>query len=189
MAAIAAAMQNRQPSQHPVPKIWLMTDPRLGQSLLKAIQHLPMRSGVVFRHYQLTDAERRTLFHKVRRICARRGHILLLAGSGVQSRRWHADGFHGRRTGQADWHSAPVHAAREIEQAKRMGADILFLSPLFPTQSHPSARSLGLARFMILARLAYPAKVIALGGMTRNRARALDARRVHGWAAIDAFGK
>jgi thiamine-phosphate pyrophosphorylase len=166
-----------------------MTDPRLGERLLTAIQHLPAGSGVVFRHYQLAQGERRQLFAMVRRICRRRGHVLLLAGSERQAMHWHADGFHGRIAGRAMLQSAPVHDLREIAEAKRLGAALVFLSPLYATHSHPEARALGLARFNQLARLTNPAKVIALGGMTRNRARSLDAQRVNGWAAIDAFRK
>lgn len=166
-----------------------MTDPRLGDGLLAAVQRLPARSGVIFRHYQLAEKDRRLLFARVRRICQRRGHLLLLAGLDQQARRWHADGFHGRAAGNMDWHSAPVHSASEIAEAKRARAHILFLAPLDATRSHPDARPLGLTRFTELTNLARPAKVIALGGMTRNRARALDKRLVHGWAAIDAFRK
>jgi thiamine-phosphate pyrophosphorylase len=166
-----------------------MTDPRLGEGLLAAIQRLPAGSGVVFRHYHLENDERVRLFNQVRRICRRRGYVLLLAGSGRQAMCWHADGFHGRKARRGMVQSAPAHDLREIAEAKRRGADLIFLSPLYATRSHPGDRPLGLARFSQLARLAHPAKVIALAGMTKNRARSLDAQLVHGWAAIDAFRK
>jgi thiamine-phosphate pyrophosphorylase len=166
-----------------------MTDPRLGEGLLAAVRKLPYGSGVIFRHYQLAEQDRRLLFRQIMYICKQRGHRLLLAGPDAQARRWKADGFHTRSKGNAGLHSAAVHSAREIAEAKRAGAHILFLSPLHATRSHPGSRPLGLARFMALARLAYPSKVIALGGMTRNHARALDKQLIHGWAAIDAFKK
>lgn len=68
------------PRSHPLPKIWLMTDARFGDDQLRAIQQLPARSGVVFRHYDLATQQRRALFAQVLRICRRRGHIVLLAG-------------------------------------------------------------------------------------------------------------
>lgn len=111
----------------------------------------------------------------VRRICMRRGHMLLLGGSS-----------HGRHAGAI---SAPVHSPRELNEAKRLGIGLLFVSPLYATRSHSGTKPLGLTRFTQLAALAKPAIVIALGGMTRNRARSLDATLVHGWAAIDAFSK
>jgi thiamine-phosphate pyrophosphorylase len=177
-------MPHRQPYQRPIPKVWLMTDPRLGDGLLKAIRKLPAGSGVIFRHYHLPDGERHRLFMAVRRVCRQRGHRLLLAGE----TRWSADGVHGRgRPPAVGLYSAPVHNIREIAEAKRMGADLILVSPLFATRSHPGAPALGMMRFAALARLAYPAKVIALGGMTRNRARAISRHIAQGWAAIDAF--
>jgi thiamine-phosphate pyrophosphorylase len=152
-----------------------MTDPRLGEVLLPAIQRLSARSGVIFRHYDLSDSERWRLFAQVRRICARRGHLLLIGGLD-----------HGRHTGAV---SAPVHNLRELAEAKRLGIPLLFISPVYATGTHPGARPLGLSRFKQLATRAKPAKVVALGGMTRNRARSLDKRLVHGWAGIDAFRK
>ncbi|WP_432814542.1 hypothetical protein [Sphingorhabdus sp.] len=56
--------------------------------------------------------------------------------------RWHADGFHQRSHGHTGLlHSAPVHNAREIADVKRSRPDLLFLSPLFDTNSHPGART------------------------------------------------
>jgi thiamine-phosphate pyrophosphorylase len=180
-------MPRRQPLN--LPKIWLMTDPRLGDGLLAAVQRLPAGSGVVFRHYQLGPLERKALYMQVRRICARRGHLLLLAGDPRLARRWSADGVHGRQPGMARCRSVPTHNAREIAQAKRLRADLIFLSPLHATSSHPYSRSLGPARFAQLAKLAFPTRVIALGGMTRAKAALWHGKLVHGWAAIDAFRK
>lgn len=178
------------PRSHPLPKIWLMTDARFGDEQLRAIQQLPARSGVVFRHYHLATLQRRALFAQVLRICRRRGHILLLAGDARTALRWHADGFHQRGRGHPGLlHSAPVHNAREIAHVKRSNPDLLFLSPLFDTNSHPGARPLGPLMFQRLAKLGGSKRIIALGGMTRQSAHMLGPRIVHGWAAIDAFRK
>ena len=178
-------MPCRQPSRRPIPKIWLITDPRLGDGLLAAVRKLPTGSGVIFRHYGLEIAERHRLFMQVRRVCRQRGHALLLAGDS----KWLADGVHGAKPdGRAVLRSAPVHNPKEIIKAKRNKANLVFLSTLFATRSHPGARPLGMVRFQKLARLAAPAKVIALGGMTRNRAQMLKANVAYGWAGIDCFG-
>jgi thiamine-phosphate pyrophosphorylase len=167
-----------------------MTDERFGDDQLRAIQQLPARSGVVFRHYHLATRQRRALFTQVLRICRRRGHILLLAGDARTALRWHADGFHQRgRAHPSLLHSAPVHNAREIAHVKRSNPDLIFLSPLFDTNSHPGARPLGPLMFQRLAKLGGPRRIIALGGMTRQRAYMLGPRTIHGWAAIDAFRK
>ena len=174
-----------------IPRIWLMTDARLDGQLWAAVQRLPFGSGVIFRHYHLGEHDRKKLFRSIHTLCRRRGHMLILAGSEKAALRWHADGFHNRVGPRTTSHrllrSAPVHNAREIATALRMGADILLLSPLFATASHKDARPLGRTRFAQLAGLAKGQSVIALGGMNARKGATLPARHVYGWAAIDAF--
>lgn len=57
---------------------------------------------------------------------------------------------------------------RGAARARRLGVDFLFLSPLFPTQSHPGAPALGGLRWAALAR-GLPAPCMALGGITPAR--------------------
>lgn len=184
-------MTRRQPSPAKAkwPKIWLMTDPRFGDDLLPAIRRLPSGSGVIFRHYNLHRDERRKLFGQVRRVCGQRGHMLVLAGPEADALRWRADGFHLRAelARSALPRSAPVHNRAELREALRHGANLLFISPLFPTASHPDGKALGRIAFNALAKQAGRTAVIALGGL--NRRRALNPRLAHGWAAIDAFRK
>lgn len=178
------------PRCHPLPKIWLMTDARFGDDLLPAIQRLPAKSGVIFRHYHLAAVERQSLFRQVLRICRRRGHMLMLAGDERTALAWHADGFHQRsRCRTRLFQSAPVHNVREIAEAKAYLPDLLMLSPLFATNSHPGERPLGLTAFQRLAKLAGRKRIIALGGVNRRNANMITPLSAHGWAAIDAFRK
>jgi len=160
-----------------------MTDERQGERLIEAIGRLPPGSGIVFRHYRLPQAERRALFERVKAAARRRGLVLLLAGPAAEAASWGADGSHGRGSGFG-LRTAPAHDRRGIRAAERAGAAAVFLSPVFPTRSHPGARALGPARFTMLARRA-SLPVIALGGMNATRARAL--RGAWGWAGIDAW--
>jgi thiamine-phosphate pyrophosphorylase len=178
-------MPYRQPyKKRSLPKVWLMTDPRLGDGVDAAVRKLPTGSGVIFRHYHLPDAERFALFRRIARICHSRGHILVLAGRND----WSADGVHGRpRVRPHQILTMPVHSVTEIRRAEALGADLVFLSPLFPTRSHPGARALGIMQFSRLAKLTGGTKAVALGGMTRSKAQAITRRVAYGWAAIDAF--
>jgi len=172
--------------RHLPPRLWLMTDERLGERLLEAVARLPAhRAGIVFRHYRLLEHERRALFEQVKRIARRRGLMLLLAGPVAQARAWGADGSHGcGRGGGRRLRTAPAHHLAEIRAAERAGASLVFLSPVFPTRSHPGIPALGPARFARLARRTR-LPVVALGGMDAARARKL--RGAHGWAGIDAW--
>lgn len=170
-----------------LPRIWLMTDERFGEALLDSIAALPKAVGVIFRHYSLNEQDRRALFERVRISCAKSGHMLLLAGPAEQAQSWGADGFHGSgRAKPGQIHSMAVHDRRQLWAARKAHADLLFISPVFATASHPGARTLGISGFRALAAMRGTAKAIALGGMDAKRARRLGTT-VHGWAAIDAF--
>jgi thiamine-phosphate pyrophosphorylase len=160
-----------------------MTDERLGDGLFAAIERLPPGGGIVFRHYSLLEAERRALFEQVKALARHRRLMLLLSGAAPQARAWGADGSHGRGRGTG-FRSAPVHNLSEIRAAERAGADLLFLSPVHATRSHPGAEPLGAARFTLLARRTR-LPVVALGGM--NAECAQDLGGAYGWAGIDAW--
>jgi thiamine-phosphate pyrophosphorylase len=163
--------------RQPLPRLWLMTDERQGEGLWEALERLPKGSGVVFRHYGLAPGERRQLFRRVRKVAKRRRYLLLAGGRGIRG-----DGVHGAR--HAGFRSASAHNLRELKTAERTGARLVFLSPAFPTRSHPGARALGPVRFGLIS-LKATVPVIALGGMDRRKARRLP--NIYGWAGIDAW--
>jgi thiamine-phosphate pyrophosphorylase len=169
-------MQRRQP----LPRLWLMTDERLGECLWAALERLPRGSGMVFRHYSLPADARRELFERVRAVARRRRLVLLIAGAAFRG----ADGRHNDRG--FGLRSASAHSQRELKAAERSGAHLVFLSPVFPTRSHPRARPLGRLRFGLIARQAR-IPVIALGGADARSGRSLAALGAYGWAGIDAF--
>jgi thiamine-phosphate pyrophosphorylase len=170
-------MQRRQP----LPRLWLMTDERQGEGLWAALERLPRGAGIVFRHYGLAPAERRSLFARVRRIARKKGLVLLSAGGRLPG----ADGVHGSR-GRSGLRSASAHSVVELKTAERRGADFAFLSPVFPTRSHPGAPALGRVRFGLIARHAR-IPIIALGGVDAKRGARLRVLGAYGWAAIDAW--
>lgn len=172
-------------SRHPLPRLWLMTDERMGEQLWDALGRLPRGSGVIFRHYRTHD--RRALFERVRAVARRRGLVLLLAGSPREAAAWRADGAHGRsphlRASRPLLRTAPAHDARELAMARGHAA---FVSPVFATRSHPGGRTLGALRFAALARKA-SVPVIALGGLDARCFRRAGPLGAYGWAGIDAF--
>lgn len=178
-----------------LPRLWLMTDERLSEAaLLRAVERLPRGSAIILRHYRLPPPARRALFERLRRRATRRGLLLLLAGDARTARLWGADGHHGpapagpmHRGSRRHWlRSAPAHNHRERRAAERAGADVILLSPLFPTRSHPGARPLGPARFAALARTAH-VPVIALGGIYPRHDALVRRLGAWGYAAIDGL--
>ena len=168
------------PRRQPLPRLWIFTDERQGEALWTGLARLPRGSGIVFRHYGLAREERLALWAEVRKVASRRGLVAVAAGGPLPGAR----GVHNRRG--PGIRTASAHDLRELRAAERSGADLVFLSPVFPTRSHPGARVLGSARFAAIARRAR-VPVVALGGMDSEKARAL--RGAYGWAAIDAWSE
>lgn len=185
--------------RHPLPNAWLFSDERIAASVAELAALLPPGSGIVIRHDSLPPGARWRLLRRVMRIARGRRLTVLLAGQPDTARRWGAHGVHlrqrdAKRAGEAHrlglLLTMPVHDAREARRARRAGANGVFISPLYPTRSHPGAPTPGRATWLRLARLS-GAQPIALGGMTKARARALNraSRLSPGWAAIDAWAE
>ena len=153
-----------------------------------ALAALPPRSGVILRDYAY--AQRQALAQEMARLCRQYGHRFFV-GENVALAIKLGAGFHAPARsvktvlppclrGKS---LAAAHDRAEIEAALAARADGIFLSPVFPTASHPGASTLGSAGFHALAHLS-SVPVIALGGMTAARARDLGWPR---WGAIDGL--
>lgn len=163
-----------------LPLLWLFSDERNDAQLEEALAALPQGSGFVFRHYHLAPDERRARFEELATVARQSGHLVVLS----RAQGWGEDGSYGppEKLGEG-LRLATAHDGEEIERAIEAGADGIFLSPVFPTASHPGARTLGVFGFGVLAQQS-PVPVIALGGMTAERAEELDWPR---WGAIDGL--
>lgn len=170
-----------------LPDLWLLSDERNDAVLEDALESLPRGNAFVFRHYHLDPAQRKARFDRLAAICRLRGHLIVLSGTSREARDWGADGAYGaaRKLGKVEGigRFATVHDLLEMSRAERFGIDAMFLSPIFPTRSHPDGRCLGKEQFRFMASKAN-APVIALGGMNAKRAAELGWDR---WAAIDGL--
>ena len=158
-----------------LPALWLFTDAVRLPDPLPAIARLPRGlAGVVFRHDGAPG--RAALARKVAALCRARRLVLVVAGDprlaaavgagvhlrgGRGGRRW-------RMAGRIVTSSA--HGRAELVRAVRAGANAVFLSPLFPTASHPGGRTLGPVRWAGLAR-GCGRPVLALGGVQGGTVR------------------
>lgn len=149
----------------PEPTAWLFTDARLGPDLLAIARRLPIGTGVVFRHHELGPAERRALLRGLRRVGTAR-RLTIVDDTGGRIRR--------------------VHSARELRVALPAKPDLLFISPIFATRSHPEWRPLQRVRAAALVRLSRR-PVLALGGMTPKRFAAVRGLGFAGWGGIDGW--
>jgi thiamine-phosphate pyrophosphorylase len=115
---------------------------------------------------------------------------VLAAGDPELAVRLGAQGFHlpeARAREAAHWRArfpdmfitASAHSLRALAVAH---VDAVFLSPVFPTESHPERAALTAVRANAIARQAC-VPVYALGGID-----ARNAKRLHGFAGIAAIG-
>ena len=161
-----------------LPRLWLFSDPARLPDPRAAMMALPRGAGVVARG--LAPG----LLRPVARLARQRGLKLLVAGDGRAALAARA-GLHlpdrresaglspfliARRAapGRLILSMAAHGGQRGAARARRLRPDCLFLSPLFPTESHPGAPALGALRWAALAR-GLPAPCIALGGITPAR--------------------
>lgn len=175
---------------YPLPDIWLLSDERNANALDEVLGRARRRLGFVYRHYHLPPETRRAEFDRLAKIARSQGHLTILADSAITAREWGARGIYGAPRALYPRRSdliriATAHDLREIGRANAIAADALMLSPVFPTQSHPDAATLGPVRFRQLARHAQM-PVIALGGLDEGKARRLAWPC---WAAIDGLSK
>jgi thiamine-phosphate pyrophosphorylase len=149
--------------------LWYFTDSARAPDPLPVIAGLPRCcAGVVFRHDRAPN--RAALAAAVARLCKYRGLTLVIAGDTRLAARLGA-GVHLRGGRWPDFLRArgfvtsSAHDVVEIRRARRAGAAIIFISPVFASASHPGAKGLGAVRWARLARRA-GGKAYALGGVT-----------------------
>jgi thiamine-phosphate pyrophosphorylase len=151
--------------QTATPRIWLVADDRFGADPWKAVQKLPKGSGVLVLYRGLKTGERARLLAKLRRIARARQLVVVDEAAGEAAR---------------------VHDLRELRRAGLARTPLLFVSPVFPTRSHPDRPPLKRQRLAALVRLS-TVPVIALGGMNGLRFRTVERMGLRGWAGIDAW--
>ncbi len=176
-----------------MPVLWLFTDARRLPDPRAAVARLPPGlCGVVLRHDGTPG--RRALGQDLARICRRRRLTLVVAGdtrlalalgAGIHLRagRW-PDAVRPRARPVVRTSSA--HDGTELRRAEQAGADLVFLSPVFATDSHPGAMALGVTRWSQLARSRRD-HVAALGGIRGDTCRRLPLRSCSAIGGIECF--
>jgi thiamine-phosphate pyrophosphorylase len=167
-----------------------MTDERMGERLWEAIDRLPIKhSGIVFRHYATPTEVRATLAGRIADICHRRSLTLAIAGDVDLARALGADLVHNP---PESTHGLPfsraVHSLEQAQAARGEGAALVFVSPVYPTRSHPGRKPLYRPLAVRIAKAA-GAPAIALGGMNALKSARMEREGFHGWAGIDAWMK
>ena len=162
-------------------KLLLLTDSSrfdTQQSMLNCIEQAILGGvdTVVLREKHLDSAKLLSLASKLRVLTEKHQARLMIHSQADIAKAVDADGVHVDaksipeikqiKTWLGDTFiiSASCHNEGELKHAEQQGADFCFLSPVFPTQSHPGAPSLGAETFLHVAT-SVSIPVIALGGI------------------------
>jgi thiamine-phosphate pyrophosphorylase len=178
-----------------LPRLWLFTDDRRLPDPRAAVAALPRaRAGVVLRHD--SDPARAALGRDLARICRARRLVLVVAGdlrlaaslrAGVHLRGGRWPGLL-RPRGVV---TSSAHTVADMRRAAGAGADLVFLSPAFPTSSHPGAPGLGPLRWGAMVRRLPSGitsmRLAALGGVDSESVRRLPFGRCQAVGAISAL--
>jgi len=173
-----------------LPPLVLMTDDERLPDPHAAASHLPRGSLIVLRAREKT--RRRDLAASLARIAGQRGLYLLIADDPELACSAHGAHFPEARAGEiAQWRArrprlfltASAHSLCAAMRAATFGADAVFLSPVFPTKSHPERAALGAMRLRLIAACV-PVPIYALGGIDETNVLRLTGARLAGIAAI-----
>lgn len=171
-----------------IPPAFFLTDPDRTPDPLAIIERLPTGVGVIFRHFGRDN--RTELASELRKVCARRGLVLLIAADPDLAMHVGADGVH--------WPEAMVMQARRWQTrfplmsqsahspkaVRNSICRMVLYSTVFNSNSPTALGPMGAMHFRKTASMARSA-VFALGGVTSETVGRLGPGS-H-FAAIDGF--
>lgn len=167
-----------------------MTDDTLEVDWVGAVAALPRGSAVVVRHRE--ERAREALAWRLRPVCAARGVTLLIADDVKLAVRVQAGGVHLPQARMAKASEArarrlmvtvSAHDRAAVVRAGVLGADAVFVSPVFATASHTGRDGLGVTQLAaMIAGSRCPA--YALGGIDARSINSLGALRLAGVALV-----
>lgn len=182
-----------------LPRLHAITDERIARrtdldAIVAALSGIPL--AVHARGHSLSGREHYELAVRLTTRPADRRHgrlfvndrldiALAARADGVQLSRSGLLPADARRLATDWWIGCSVHSLDEARTARDWGADYLLVGPVYHTTTHPTVAPLGIGTLGKIARLGLP--VIAIGGITPERARDAATAGAYGVAAIRAI--
>jgi thiamine-phosphate pyrophosphorylase len=176
------------------------TDRKKISDIENTIKNLPKKSVIIIREYDLDKKNREIFAQKIITIAKAKGFKTLIGKDFALAKKLKADGVH-----FSDFDKLPqqifrnksfilsfsCHSLKSVLRIEKLKADMIFVSPIFPTTSHPGAKIIGLRNLVKIAVKAkssnYAAKIYALGGINLTNLKSLRKLPISGFGAIDLF--
>lgn len=171
-----------------LPLLWVMSDIARLPDPSSILSFLPAHSAVIVRHPRTQD--RRILAERLRPLCRARRIKILISEDWRLAAALRCDGVHiperaanqiypglrlWRRSNRALL-TTSAHGPEGVLSARRIRADLVFLSPVLTTRSHPERIPIGRVGFAKLT-LRSRCPVAAMGGITLKSIRTLNGTR------------
>jgi len=183
----------------------LFSDSKKIANIAKIIAKLPKNSSIIIREYHLDEKSRKEFAQNVIKL-AKKNNIKVIIGKNIElAKKLGANGVH-----FSDLDKLPIqllkksafkkdfilsiacHSEKSLLKYRALGIDKLFLSPIFTTSSHNSAKIFG---FLNLAKITSKHKkygyvtnrLYALGGVRSDNLKKLRKINITGFGAIDYF--
>ena len=192
-AALGRSADRRKPGW---PSLWLFTDPERTPDPVAAAAALPPGSGVVLRTFGKPEIA--ALAPTLRRLTRRRRLMFLVGADEALAAACGADGLHlperlsfrlpRLRGRHRRWRfTVAAHSARALRVAAGLGADAVFLSPVFQSVSASAGAPLGSTKVSALTRRA-ALPVYGLGGIDHATTARLICTGLAGVAGVGFAG-
>lgn len=188
-----------------LPSSILFSDRTKISDLKTTAKSLPKNSAILIREYDLSQKNREIFAQEISAIAKNRGLKILVGKDVALARKIKADGAH-----FSDFDKVPMqflqkknfnkkfiftfscHNFKSVLKAKKLKADIIFISPIFPTTSHLNTKALGLinlAKIHLKSKsTSYSAsRFYALGGINSKNLLSVRKLGLSGFAAISLF--
>ena len=154
---------------------------------------------VIFREYDLESKDREEVARKIIKICREKNHKILIGKDLAMARKLRADGIHfsdndklpiqifNRQNLPREFiFSFACHNFLSVLKSHRLKADVIFISPIFITKSHPDVEPLGLMQLSKIIRIS-KIPIFALGGVNKQNIRILQKVGAQGFGGVEIF--
>jgi thiamine-phosphate pyrophosphorylase len=183
------------------------TDRRKILDLETVIKNLPRNSLIIIREYDLSFEEREIFARKIMKQARFLGHKILIGKDIALAKKLKADGLHFSDFDQIPMQflqkrfwpknfifSLAAHSYKTFFKLQKLKPNLLFISPIFSSTSHPNTKNFGLRN---LAKIAFKTKnqsyltanIYALGGINLKNIKSIQNLPISGFGAIDFFKK
>lgn len=197
-----------------LPRAVLFSDRGKIKNFAATIANLPKNSAIIFREYDLKPLKKRALAQELLKEARKFKHRFLIGKDFALARQIKADGVHfsdrdllpfclrNKKVRQKKLPknfllSFACHDLRSIRNCQKpssnLSPDLLFLSPIFPSSSHPNQEGIGIFNWRKAAKFVKKNGFYPLGGVNSVNFKLLQKTATKsitpGFGAIDFFAK